>query len=401
MIKEIKFILDNYLNLPLKVNSNSDVYKNIVKKIPHYLSQQINRKDIIIKGSVGQGNRTTHPWISILNKNITHSTQYGLYVVYLFKSDMSGFYLSLNQGITNFKNLFNENMYLNARKTVKYFQGELDEVKGFTKDPIDLISKKRSLGYGYEQTNIISKYYSGDDINDKVMIDDLNNMMKIYDFIYDHINDTNYDQVIQSALSEEYNYFIAGEEAITKIDQMLLKESTYPRDKEKTLQEVIIKGAKRSRFLKVTSPVQTKIDYLEKASKDMITGLEGEKLVLISEKERLTNLGYETYAEKVKWVSQYNDVAGYDILSYSINNKNQIEEVYIEVKTSVSKIDTDFYVSRNELAVSKEKGSRYWLYRVYDILSINPKYYIAKGLLSDNFILDPISYIARYKWSVE
>ena len=35
-----------------------------------------------------------------MDKNITQSTQYGLYMVYLFKSDMTGFYLSLNQGIT-------------------------------------------------------------------------------------------------------------------------------------------------------------------------------------------------------------------------------------------------------------------------------------------------------------
>ena len=38
-----------------------------------------------------------------MNKNITQSTQYGLYMVYLFKGDMTGFYLSLNQGITFFE----------------------------------------------------------------------------------------------------------------------------------------------------------------------------------------------------------------------------------------------------------------------------------------------------------
>ena len=38
-----------------------------------------------------------------MDKNITQSTQYGLYMVYLFKRDMTGFYLSLNQGITFFE----------------------------------------------------------------------------------------------------------------------------------------------------------------------------------------------------------------------------------------------------------------------------------------------------------
>lgn len=122
MIKEFKYVLDNYIDLPSKVDSSSRVYEYIVREIPKQLTKALMRSDLIIKGSIGQGNRTAHPWISILNKNITHSTQYGLYVVYLFKSDMSGFYLSLNQGITNFKNLFGNKMYDNARTTVKYFR---------------------------------------------------------------------------------------------------------------------------------------------------------------------------------------------------------------------------------------------------------------------------------------
>ena len=55
---------------------------------------------------MGQGNKTQYPWIDIMDKNITQSTQYGLYMVYLFKRDMTGFYLSLNQGI----NFFEKNM---------------------------------------------------------------------------------------------------------------------------------------------------------------------------------------------------------------------------------------------------------------------------------------------------
>ena len=50
-----------------------------------------------------QGNKTQFPWIAIMDKNITQSIQYGLYMVYLFKRDMTGFYLSLNQGITFFE----------------------------------------------------------------------------------------------------------------------------------------------------------------------------------------------------------------------------------------------------------------------------------------------------------
>ena len=38
------------------------------------------------------------PWISILDSKITDSTRFGIYCVYLFKADMSGLYLTYNQG---------------------------------------------------------------------------------------------------------------------------------------------------------------------------------------------------------------------------------------------------------------------------------------------------------------
>ena len=64
----------------------------------------LNRKDFYIKGSMGQGNKTLYPWVAIMNRNVTTTTQKGLYIVYLFKKDMSGFYITLAQGITNFEN---------------------------------------------------------------------------------------------------------------------------------------------------------------------------------------------------------------------------------------------------------------------------------------------------------
>ena len=53
-----------------------------------------------IKASVGAGNWANVPWLSILNPKITTTTQDGIYPVYLFNADGSGFYLSLNQGTT-------------------------------------------------------------------------------------------------------------------------------------------------------------------------------------------------------------------------------------------------------------------------------------------------------------
>ena len=383
------------------VDSTSQVYDDLVRNLPQEISRFLNRSDFSVVGSMGKGNRTSHPWISILNKHITISTQEGLYVVYLFKSDMSGFYLTLNQGITNFKNLFDKNMYIYARKAVKYFQDELVNFHNFSTNRINLVSKTNSLGYGYEQTTILSKFYSKDSLDEMELKNDLTKMIGIYDYIYQHISQTSYNQVINSIVSNNNPYQINADKASMLINETLTSESNYPRNMNKKLIKVKETGRKSPRFKKITQPQNTKIDYIKKAAHDLLTGLEGEQLVIEYEKEKLINLGYEYLANKVKWIANQTDVAGYDILSYEIDNNQNIKEIYIEVKTSTSKIDSVFYVSANELSVSKEKGDQYRLFRIFDILSFNPKYYIAGGKLEENFILDPVTFAATYKYSVE
>lgn len=44
------------------------------------------------------------PWIAILNPEVTTTAQQGLYVVYLYRVDLSRMYLSMNQGATQHKN---------------------------------------------------------------------------------------------------------------------------------------------------------------------------------------------------------------------------------------------------------------------------------------------------------
>jgi hypothetical protein len=50
-------------------------------------------KSFEVKGSVGAGNWASVPWLSIFDSEITRSAQDGIYPVYLFKADASGFYL--------------------------------------------------------------------------------------------------------------------------------------------------------------------------------------------------------------------------------------------------------------------------------------------------------------------
>ena len=51
--------------------------------------------------SLGAGNWAKIPWIALMDDRETTSTQRGTYCVFLFPEDMSGVYLTLNQGVTD------------------------------------------------------------------------------------------------------------------------------------------------------------------------------------------------------------------------------------------------------------------------------------------------------------
>ena len=77
--------------------SVSDV---ITKLIPQELKSLINNDNYKICGSVGKGRATNTPWIAMLDKDITTSTRNGVYVVFLFSTDLKQVYITLNQGTT-------------------------------------------------------------------------------------------------------------------------------------------------------------------------------------------------------------------------------------------------------------------------------------------------------------
>ena len=70
-------------------------------RIPACLYNFFPQKDYKIKGSLGQGRIARCPWIAIMHKAETDSTQKGIYLVFLFSKDLSKIYLTLNQSVTD------------------------------------------------------------------------------------------------------------------------------------------------------------------------------------------------------------------------------------------------------------------------------------------------------------
>lgn len=155
----------------------------ISKQLPELYHQKagIPKSKYKIQGSIGQGNPAEIPWICVFDIDITKSAQDGFYIVYLFKSDMSGVYLSLNQGWTQYEREFGtKEGRLEIKKNANFSKKLLKSDQGFSYAPINLKATK-SLGKGYELGNICSVYYEASSIPpEEELINDLRNLIGVY-----------------------------------------------------------------------------------------------------------------------------------------------------------------------------------------------------------------------------
>ena len=155
---------------------------------PEYIRGVLDEKDYIVKGSSGMGNWSQLPWIGIFNPKITSSAQSGYYIVYLFKEDMQGVYLSLNQGVTDLKEKYgNKEAKIRLKDNSKNFREKINDKTIL----LDGLLESISLGTGnyapfYEAGNIYAKYYPLDDLpSENILISDFNNFIKIYNQLTD------------------------------------------------------------------------------------------------------------------------------------------------------------------------------------------------------------------------
>ncbi|HET8860865.1 MrcB family domain-containing protein [Marivirga sp.] len=101
-------------------NKLRNEYHNLIAQV---LPDQTRYK---VTGSPGKGNWTDNPWIAILDTLITETPQSGYYPVFLFKSDMSGVYLSLNQGVTEVREYYKRDERNVLRLRAEDFRAKID-----------------------------------------------------------------------------------------------------------------------------------------------------------------------------------------------------------------------------------------------------------------------------------
>lgn len=135
-----------------------------------------------VKGSVGAGNWANIPWLSVLDPEITSTTQDGVYPVYLFKADGGGVYLSLIQGTTNpAKKLGKRIAVKRAREFSELARSQIQGLDSWGTQNVDL-EATTPLGKSYEESNVAAKYYPANAIPDtNTLKQDLVEMLGFYE----------------------------------------------------------------------------------------------------------------------------------------------------------------------------------------------------------------------------
>lgn len=124
-------------------------------------------------------------------RSVSQKVQEGYFIVLLFREDMAGCWLSLNQGYTQYKAAFvNDGMARRqAQVGARILAHLIDIPPGFSEGPIDLVATT-NLGRGYEAGAIVSRYYSApNEPTEAALGSDFRRLLEILDYLERKVGD--------------------------------------------------------------------------------------------------------------------------------------------------------------------------------------------------------------------
>lgn len=239
MIENFARILAEYRDIYNNLGSSNrvDIQRVIKKTLPFQIQSALNLdpNQYKIVGSYGIGNLTETPWIAIFDREITESAQRGFYIVFLFRKDMSGVYLSLNQGTTYLSNKFKGKKPRDKMREVAFKIREQLEFSNL-EFPEQFIELKGKTGnaLNYEAANIIAKFYSISSFSaEDILINDIKKMLGLLNDLKRIKGDRSLDEVIDDLLFQEYIIDVKFQQDI---------QLSEPANTEETPQEVPAKS---------------------------------------------------------------------------------------------------------------------------------------------------------------
>jgi hypothetical protein len=135
-----------------------------------------------------------------------------------------------------------------------------------------------------------------------------------------------------------------------------------------------------------------KRDYIDREARNTSLGRAGELFVVHFERWRLISGGHERLATKVEHVAEtQGDGLGFDVLSFDTTGKEKL----IEVKTTSFGKETPFFITRNEVDLSRSEADHFHLYRLFDFRK-EPHLFSFRGPVDKHCHLDPITFQAHF-----
>jgi hypothetical protein len=136
----------------------------------------------------------------------------------------------------------------------------------------------------------------------------------------------------------------------------------------------------------------TKRDYIDREARNASLGKAGEEFVVHYERWRLISGGHELLANKVEHAAKtQGDGLGFDVLSFDTTGKERL----IEVKTTSFGKETPFFITKNEVDLSRSETDRFHLYRLFEFRK-EPHLFSFRGAVDNHCHLDPITFHARF-----
>ena len=365
-----------------------NAHKIFIDDLPEVFMSFLDNKKYTINSSLGEGNTAVIPWLCIMHNQVTDSVTERFYVAYLFSRNAKKVFLSIGIGATQFSRIYGESMtkcvpkindakeqfkntFLHLAPNNSNEEMDLFDMSDTNFIRSELSQSPRFKIAAYEAGCFFTKSYTLDDSLDET---ELKNDLKEYIRAYEKIIDDPRSIPLIDNLAE----IVLDED-----DQ----KSSEDFDYEIPEYEPTIREAKE----KVYSPKKSKNNKKNiiptKPSKRV--GRAGEEHVYKYEYKKLMDYGRGDLAEKI--VKQYEDLSffpGYDIKSFNEDG----EEIFIEVKSTVSKGKDYFEISDNELLAAKSLEGSYFIYQVTDALA-NPKI--------SAIVRNPMKYVEQKKMLLE
>jgi hypothetical protein len=144
--------------------------------------------------------------------------------------------------------------------------------------------------------------------------------------------------------------------------------------------------------LKNSAARLVKIDWAKRDAENRELGIGGERFIFETERLRLIAGNKPELAANVKWDASEADGHGYDVSSFELDGT----PIQIEVKTTTGNGGTPFFISSNELQVSRKLGESYRLYRLFNFPA-SPDIAVYRGPLDECLALNPATYRAKPK----